>query len=654
MKKMQITLITVAMLLPLFTAFSQTITFSPDKPLPGEPITITFDSKDTLLEDVETVDGAIYFLKDYQPTAKDLALKKEANVYIGTAEIPEDAKGIFVAFRADAETDIVVGGEEYGRMLYQKDRATPVPEAYLQKGLALGNNADLMGLERDFERAFDFMQKELAANPAMQSDFDLYLHYMYTANRVKDEVALAAVKTYISELEDKSSKTEDDFQLLSFYYNQIAEDKEKAASWKDKALQKFPKGQLALQNQQTKFREATGLDSKKEILEQTKKKFKDAENLDNAISYMARAMAGLYAREENWEKLDQYLAMVKEDMSNASTLNSLAWSMSGESIEGEARNLAKARKLSKQSLDIIENAMQDLGGTKPNYFTEKQWKNSLHYRQGMYADTYALITYKLGNHQEALEYQTITCENNDFANGENNERYAVYHEKVKGTAATMPFIEKMIRTNAATSKMKDQYKRIFMATQTPEQAFEKYMATLEEEANEEYLEELEKQMIDEKAPLFTLTNLDGEEVALKDLKGKVKIIDFWATWCGPCTSSFPAMQRAVEKYQDRDDVVFLFINSWERGENEQQNVADFIAKHDYPFNVPMDFDDEVISSFKVSGIPTKFIIDKNNRIRFKSIGFSGNDEKLINELDIMIELAAEASKDTASASLGGK
>lgn len=113
--------------------------------------------------------------------------------------------------------------------------------------------------------------------------------------------------------------------------------------------------------------------------------------------------------------------------------------------------------------------------------------------------------------------------------------------------------------------------------------------------------------------------LDGETVQLSDYQGKVVVLDFWATWCGPCKVSFPAMQETLDKQKDNDEVVFLFINSWERKESNEkaeEAVRQFIEENEYSFNVPMDYDDEVVKSYKVSGIPTKFVIGPDGQIHF--------------------------------------
>jgi len=118
----------------------------------------------------------------------------------------------------------------------------------------------------------------------------------------------------------------------------------------------------------------------------------------------------------------------------------------------------------------------------------------------------------------------------------------------------------------------------------------------------------------------------------------VVILDFWATWCGPCMSSFPGMKTAVEKFAGNNDVKFLFINVWENVDDKVKNVKEFLKRTGYPFHVLMDLDNKVVESYKVTGIPTKIFIDKNGIIRYKSVGFGGNSEEMVNEIENIINL----------------
>ncbi len=154
-------------------------------------------------------------------------------------------------------------------------------------------------------------------------------------------------------------------------------------------------------------------------------------------------------------------------------------------------------------------------------------------------------------------------------------------------------------------------------------------------------------MVNEPVSPFTIKDLDGNEITFGegDLKGKIIVIDFWATWCRPCIASFPAMQRVVEKYRNDPDVRFFFINTMEKGDAVQL-VKDFLQKNPYPFTMLIDEKMDRLNLYKAytklkveGGIPAKIVIDRKGNIRFRSAGFSGNDAALVEELSAMIEMA---------------
>ena len=155
---------------------------------------------------------------------------------------------------------------------------------------------------------------------------------------------------------------------------------------------------------------------------------------------------------------------------------------------------------------------------------------------------------------------------------------------------------------------------------------------------------LAHRMMNEPAPLFTLIDLAGKTIALKDLRSKIVVIDFWATWCPPCKASMPALQMVVNKYRKNAHIQFLFIDCGERATNYSDLVKNFIADNQYKFQVLLDEkgDDgkqtKVLNAYKIDGIPTKFVIDRKGNIRFKSVGYSGNPDTLVDEVSAMIEL----------------
>ncbi|OGP64265.1 MAG: hypothetical protein A2169_06375 [Deltaproteobacteria bacterium RBG_13_47_9] len=127
----------------------------------------------------------------------------------------------------------------------------------------------------------------------------------------------------------------------------------------------------------------------------------------------------------------------------------------------------------------------------------------------------------------------------------------------------------------------------------------------------------EKPSVTMLAPNFTLRSLNGEEITLSDFKGKTVLLDFWATWCGPCREAIPHLIQLYNAYKDKGFVVVGM--SLDKG--DIKNVRHFVTSMDIPYPIVIATDD-VARSYAVTGLPTTFFIDKEGQIRQKIVGFN--------------------------------
>ena len=131
---------------------------------------------------------------------------------------------------------------------------------------------------------------------------------------------------------------------------------------------------------------------------------------------------------------------------------------------------------------------------------------------------------------------------------------------------------------------------------------------------------------------FKLTKLNGGDVRLADYKGKVIVINFWATWCGPCRIEMPELERAMEKYKADKDVVFLAINT-----DDDRNYVEPYVKGQ-KIKLPVVYANNLDAEFRITSIPTTIVFDRQGQVSFRQAGYNSHVD-FVTMLSEKIEVA---------------
>ncbi len=140
--------------------------------------------------------------------------------------------------------------------------------------------------------------------------------------------------------------------------------------------------------------------------------------------------------------------------------------------------------------------------------------------------------------------------------------------------------------------------------------------------------------IGEAAPDFTLESLDGPNLRLQERQGEVVLINFWASWCGPCRQELPILDRLHQRYQDAGFSVFG-VNV----EGKRKPAEKIAKKSKVTFPLLIDAGQKVSENYELEAMPTTVVVDRNGKIRYIHRGYKSGDEAKY--IEVVKQLIAE-------------
>ncbi|QQS37291.1 MAG: TlpA family protein disulfide reductase [Ignavibacteriales bacterium] len=601
--------------------FNGKFSYSPASPQSSDNINVMYLPDSTMFKDVPGIRMFAYMYGKELINTIEVPMNRKEKGWTANFKPDESALGIVIKFRHDQESD---NNNKKGFVINLHDGSGKILKG---SRIALAGGAYSWGYYADIEPDNDMVKQliddELKAYPDAKHEYiDDYLKFL---SRTEKEKGDSLIKIELTEFEKTNPDDEYGTEALYSWYSRI---KETGIAEKYLSIlkEKYPQCKSLQTDRYRKFRAEIDVTKKLELASQFEKDFPKSDYIVTLYDLIAND----YRDSKKYNEAYEYLKANKNKPSGY-RFYAVVNRMIDEKASPEI-----AMEIIKLGVERNREDVKNPKGEKPEYYSHDEWKEDREYILGLNLRALGKLQSDGGNNTEAESSLKEAVALTKGKESSINEQYAKVLIDLGKNKEAIDEISSHIKKGTGTVEMKNLLKTAYVKDRGSDAGFDEYLSSFEVLAKELMIDKLKKDMVSTPAPDFKLTDLEGKQVSLKELKGKVVIIDFWATWCGPCLQSFPGMQKAVEKYSDNNNVKFLFINSWENVVDKEQNAVDFISKTKYPFRVLLDLDNKVIESFKVTGIPTKFIIDKAGNTRFVSVGFNGNPDVMVDELSTMI------------------
>lgn len=606
---------------------------SPINPKVGDILSVSYDAgvKTAGLKHTKKITCEALILPDYvfikSPILVEIKLKRTGKVWKGNFKLDEPkAQLILFRFRSGNVFDDN-NGESWDKLVYGLDDK-PVSGAHSKRGISLITD-DYYGFKRinsmDTVKAELQIERELYPN-----EFNWINLWSLQLRANPDDSSLkAGIKSEFESIWEKNQNNEEAAVKLISVFSLLGM-KEKGDSIQQQRVAMNPKCKIAENYRYLEIQNQLDSLKKADMAEKYFKDFPDGELMNAELLTYFYSRAGLYDKAASF--IEQQHVVYGGDY------NIFVWDLI---LKGQ--RLEQATAWAKKGVDLLRHPDTS---TKPSYMSKLDWKKRTVDDLGMILDTYAWGLFKTNRFKEA---EAAYAEAIKKTNGNVTDMIARFLECYNADGKyklALKTAAKFMKENKIDDKAMEQYKAAFIKVNGSDKGFDKIVegqkliagkrkAILENKEKQD----IRKELLNKPEVDFTLKDLDGKEVALSGLKGKVVVLDFWATWCGPCKASLPALQKIYSKYKDNSDVTILAVNTWENktGKELEDLVKGFIADNKYTF--PVLYDNGFVEKYGVSGIPTKFIIDKKGVIRFSTVGFTSEEEmitKMSAELDLLL------------------
>ena len=599
----------------------------PKNPEPGKTIEIYYNPSGTALQDAGSIEMAYYVCIPGANEARSSEMKRLNGSWTSAINLEETALAVAFRFVSGDKNDSN-GDKGYTILLNDKD-GNLLPGAKGALSDLLINWRGYVGVIRTRvmkTAALQNIKEDIKAHPEFRKFFLGTYYYLLKDLKVEEgvEEIVADVKKNAG---NKNLSANELSAMLA--YCEDPELQDMAPALRQGLMEKNPKDEFFLEEKVRDYSEITDPLLKEKFISDISKSY----NTDDYTYFLQTSLLDEYVKGGNIAGAIKYLRSA--DNNAGPYIKEYFSSLLLES----PKSYDTALDFSSAAVAQMQKEIKDGITPKPANITTTEWKEQVDYELGKMLGTYGKALLLNGKKDDALK----TLERSIALAGPANETINEYYTKALVETGNFPkalsVTEKFILNGNSTPEMNSLLKRAYIKIKGGEAAFEKYFSSLETGAKANRTSRIKSEMLDMKAPEFTLEDMQGKKISLKDFRGKSLVIDFWATWCPPCRASFPFLKKLVEIRKDDDSVSFIFINTRDHEQQRKERVAKFLKDNKYPFHVLLDNDiDKTNDEFVIPGLPTKVFIDKNGVIRYMMVGWEGEEEKELEKITTILDL----------------
>ncbi len=596
--------------------------FQPKYPVPGQKIDISYDPSGTILKDEDEINLIAYCFPKGIPEVKEIVMEKSNSVWHSSFTATDSTLAVYIVFKSEEQQDDN-NKNAYLIPLFTADK-NPVKGGMARQAEVAFYGGPYPCVRRDWEIAKEYLRKEFEFYPDQVQK--MVNSYWYPLDNLHRDSATQFIRGHLEKLGIKKEKTLDELSLLINWHKEMNE-KELAEKYENELFNITQNDYYGEIVRYVECASEISINRKRKLILNFIEDFPNSEYIDQLHDRMITVYLekGLYKEAEN------YIGTYVND-SITRFLDTLSWAM----IKGE---IILERAVEFAEIAVVKARLELKTTEKPDRYTQKEWQGKNNQNLVDALDTYGFWLYTLGRIEESVPVFEEAVELNQRQNKVIRENYCRSLYETGQIEKAFTELESLVKENPWESELNTLFEEVYIKRKGSEAGLETFFVKANMAYRIKIKEVIQGQMIEKPAPLFTLNDLDGNIIRLADFKGNIVILDFWATWCGPCIAIFPEMQKLVDKYKDDDSVKFFFIDVLEKGDETVKKVRGLINNNNYTFHVLLDDDSCLVSSaYELSGIPSIFIIDPKGNIRFRPEHSGLNDKEFIEQFDIMIEI----------------